>query len=677
MKAPCCLLGAAALPRPPEHVRGTSRSGRAYGVPRVSYTHMLCVWWVVLVVVTRASAGTDCPVRTDARDVASKAYVSPQVVEAAVREVGATVPGQPYNVVVFVSKKLRPYNGQSRVKKRATLTFTFRHPLADTDSEISAENSDSDGECLASAILKPRRKYLLFLSGPTGRGAQPVPVAPPEPANRKNRRLVRKTLCKTCVAAPRVSGLQDDSVVEKYNFTLECSVQGHPLPQVLWYKDDQLITPSRKIKIKTKTKKLKRKMRRERSSPGQQEGRPRRRLLRRVRMRQAEGQGGRRRQAAGEQGREEGKRRRGQRGPRRRGDGERRRRPGARERPRDSAGRRRPNNAGTGRGSKDHKKKPHSQSSQKILVSHLMIRNVTDGDAGVYKCLAKSVVGEDSAQAVIRVVPPIDPHPSVAECPYAGYCLNGGTCMMFKIVGELVCQCAEGFKGQRCQEKEVYPTFSAAGGPVHAGSLASHLLLYLAALLALVLLTFALAMVTCRLSRSQLSRATEKHPTFPRSTMSSKPARCPPGAFAAGTSPQAQGVSLDKDSPSELVTHPHRKCLLASLYASFPTLSNPTSNFREPQYRPHTKGAHSLTQFSPTESLFPRTPSTTGNNQGSSDVGFSPTQPQPLSSQQAQRSPRAPPLNLKSFSHTSTHTFSCRLPSNDPTNHPFTGESQT
>lgn len=201
-------------------------------------------------------------------------------------------------------------------------------------------------------------------------------------------------------------------------------------------------------------------MRRERSSPGQQEGRPRRRLLRRVRMRQAEGQGGRRRQAAGEQGREEGKRRRGQRGPRRRGDGERRRRPGARERPRDSAGRRRPNNAGTGRGSKDHKKKPHSQSSQKILVSHLMIRNVTDGDAGVYKCLAKSVVGEDSAQAVIRVVPPIDPHPSVAECPYAGYCLNGGTCMMFKIVGELVCQCAEGFKGQRCQEKEVYPTFS-------------------------------------------------------------------------------------------------------------------------------------------------------------------------------------------------------------------------
>lgn len=32
--------------------------------------------------------------------------------------------------------------------------------------------------------------------------------------------------------------------------------------------------------------------------------------------------------------------------------------------------------------------------------------------------------------------------------------------MIFKIVGELVCQCAEGFKGQRCQEKEVYPTFS-------------------------------------------------------------------------------------------------------------------------------------------------------------------------------------------------------------------------
>ncbi|XP_069162832.1 uncharacterized protein [Procambarus clarkii] len=97
---------------------------------------------------------------------------------------------------------------------------------------------------------------------------------------------------------------------------------------------------------------------------------------------------------------------------------------------------------------------------QKVLVSQLTVRSATEGDAGVYKCVAKSVAGQASAQAMIRVVPPIDPHIFVDDCPNLGYCLNGGTCMMFKIVGELVCQCAEGFKGQRCQEKEVYPTFN-------------------------------------------------------------------------------------------------------------------------------------------------------------------------------------------------------------------------
>lgn len=57
-------------------------------------------------------------------------------------------------------------------------------------------------------------------------------------------------------------------------------------------------------------------------------------------------------------------------------------------------------------GNQGRRKKPRPQTSRKkIIVSHLMMRSVTDGDAGVYKCLAKSVVGEDSAQALIRVVP--------------------------------------------------------------------------------------------------------------------------------------------------------------------------------------------------------------------------------------------------------------------------------
>lgn len=191
MKAPCCLLGAAALPRPPERARCTLRPAAC----RASYTCMLCVCWLVLVVVTRASA---CPVRTDARDVASKAFVSPQVVEAVVREVSPGAPGRPYTVTAVVGKKLRSYKGRARVRKRDILTLTFRYPHTDTAGGVSAEESDSDGDCLVSAALEPRHKYLLFLSASEERGVDPLPVAPPEPASRKLRRLVRKTVCKNC-----------------------------------------------------------------------------------------------------------------------------------------------------------------------------------------------------------------------------------------------------------------------------------------------------------------------------------------------------------------------------------------------------------------------------------------------------------------------------------------------
>lgn len=165
---------------------------------RVSYTYMLCVWWLVLVVVpTSASVDTDCPIRSDALDVASRAYVSPQVVEAVVKDMSPTVPGQPYTVTVSVSRILRRYRGPSRLRRRATLSLTLRLPLADTDSENSVKNSDSVGDCLVSASLK-RRRYLFFLSGPKERGSQAVPVAPPELANKKLRRVVRKMVCNKC-----------------------------------------------------------------------------------------------------------------------------------------------------------------------------------------------------------------------------------------------------------------------------------------------------------------------------------------------------------------------------------------------------------------------------------------------------------------------------------------------
>ncbi|XP_018010433.1 uncharacterized protein LOC108667850, partial [Hyalella azteca] len=73
------------------------------------------------------------------------------------------------------------------------------------------------------------------------------------------------------------------------------------------------------------------------------------------------------------------------------------------------------------------------------IVSSLSIGVVEDDHAGVYKCVATSREGRAEQQVQLSVIPPLDPG-LVYPCPYDSFCLNGGTCMFFKFVGELVCQ---------------------------------------------------------------------------------------------------------------------------------------------------------------------------------------------------------------------------------------------
>ena len=170
--------------------------------------------------------GSDCPmVRTDLVDVQSKAYVSDQVIEATVQgEVPQVPSGQPYQVSFVVSRSLRRYRGPGRIKKQATLTLTFRRP--DPENAAKPKHIDSDDvgdhkDCLVSTVIKPRRKYVLFLSssrgastggasgnngvvsgatsspGPGGLGTV-MPVAVPVPASKKLRRIIKKIACSKC-----------------------------------------------------------------------------------------------------------------------------------------------------------------------------------------------------------------------------------------------------------------------------------------------------------------------------------------------------------------------------------------------------------------------------------------------------------------------------------------------
>ncbi|BES93226.1 Immunoglobulin domain [Nesidiocoris tenuis] len=86
-------------------------------------------------------------------------------------------------------------------------------------------------------------------------------------------------------------------------------------------------------------------------------------------------------------------------------------------------------------------------------------------DAGRYECRATSVTGQVAsawANVTVTIAPALTTRaPSLSpyvpkKCPIEKYCLNGGTCALYDTVQELVCTCAEGYKGSRCENKDVY-----------------------------------------------------------------------------------------------------------------------------------------------------------------------------------------------------------------------------
>uniref|UniRef100_A0A8D9EVC8 Protein vein n=1 Tax=Cacopsylla melanoneura TaxID=428564 RepID=A0A8D9EVC8_9HEMI len=100
--------------------------------------------------------------------------------------------------------------------------------------------------------------------------------------------------------------------------------------------------------------------------------------------------------------------------------------------------------------------------------STLIITRIRSEDAGRYECRGTGV-HKDVVSAFAEVsinfrpdssnsfVPATTLWPLVGgPCPLDSYCLNGGSCTYYDTVGELVCQCAEGYKGQRCESKDVY-----------------------------------------------------------------------------------------------------------------------------------------------------------------------------------------------------------------------------
>ncbi|XP_029837642.2 protein vein isoform X1 [Ixodes scapularis] len=110
--------------------------------------------------------------------------------------------------------------------------------------------------------------------------------------------------------------------------------------------------------------------------------------------------------------------------------------------------------------------------------SRLEIKSARRQDSGLYECRAWNVLRKEPSVVAVNVTvrdrippPPTPPEPTRSTastttndstlwplkgrpCPLVSYCLNGGTCIFYEAVKEPVCQCAEGFIGQRCENKD-------------------------------------------------------------------------------------------------------------------------------------------------------------------------------------------------------------------------------
>lgn len=97
--------------------------------------------------------------------------------------------------------------------------------------------------------------------------------------------------------------------------------------------------------------------------------------------------------------------------------------------------------------------------------TRLLIRKAVESDSGRYECRAKNVLNKQtvslSATVIVTSTAITTPLTTLIyegeECKETNYCLNGGTCIYFRSIRELSCHCADGYKGKRCESKDISP----------------------------------------------------------------------------------------------------------------------------------------------------------------------------------------------------------------------------
>ncbi|XP_042905165.1 pro-neuregulin-2, membrane-bound isoform isoform X2 [Parasteatoda tepidariorum] len=289
---------------------------------------LLCCWWCLLLLTAHSEArSAPCPL-IGAKDVSTKAYLSPLVFHGRLLALDRRGPA----ILQATFRVDKVFKG-GPLKSGATAPVEFA---------IRFSPSRCRGAPYQEGELQLAERYVVFAAW--RRPRRMIAVARPEPYSK--RKAVAKVLCPNCAKPPSIRGLVDERAKMHAKVKLKCRISGNPPPKVVWFKDGLKLKPDGRVKLRAKRK-----------------------------------------------------------------------------------------------------------------YSHLIINKANLSDIGEYECIATNVLGNATASATVSISTITTDStlwPFVNEpCPKKNFCLNGGVCIYIAVVKEYACECAEGYGGQRCQNKAI------------------------------------------------------------------------------------------------------------------------------------------------------------------------------------------------------------------------------